>query len=344
MTGRDASAVGEQEIAYYVDQVTAALADLPPSTREELLEDLPEHLAEVAAEADGSLTERLGSPEAYAAELRAAASIEAPSPRPNLDQRLAVAVAGIRRRLRVTDHRLGALIGYPRASEYFRLLRPAWWVLRGYLVAMLITTVLDSPLGLFPSLGHSRLAGLLLLAAVVWGSIWLGRRSAGFTRWPRVVLGLGAGVLVLFGLVGFFSVSTQSVNDGYYQQTGYYDPMSNVQDVFVYDRQGRLLRDVRLLDQNGQPIRIGADSCHDSQSYSGQQVAPTYPYCPQNAPFEFSGAGPSPEPSPPAGAPSTSEPASGTPSSAPPASTPTSPAPTSPAATPPAGPGATPAR
>ncbi|MFD0594526.1 hypothetical protein ACFQZ4_20580 [Catellatospora coxensis] len=64
------------EIAQYAAQVGAALADLPEQARNDLLEDLPAHLAEVAAEieAEGggaTLTERLGPPSAYAAELRA---------------------------------------------------------------------------------------------------------------------------------------------------------------------------------------------------------------------------------------------------------------------------------
>ncbi|WP_425487277.1 HAAS signaling domain-containing protein, partial [Micromonospora maritima] len=65
-----------QEITDYVDRVRAALADLPPSVRDELTEDLPEHLAEVAAEGDGALVDRLGPPEAYAAELRTVAGAE----------------------------------------------------------------------------------------------------------------------------------------------------------------------------------------------------------------------------------------------------------------------------
>ena len=37
------------EVDYYYERVAAALADLPPHTREELLEDLPAHFAEVLA-------------------------------------------------------------------------------------------------------------------------------------------------------------------------------------------------------------------------------------------------------------------------------------------------------
>src|SRR5215510_6762122 len=71
------TAPAESQISDYLDRVRLALADLPADVRDELLEDLPDHLAEVLAEDAGTLTERLGEPEAYAAELRTAAGIAA---------------------------------------------------------------------------------------------------------------------------------------------------------------------------------------------------------------------------------------------------------------------------
>src|ERR1700694_657493 len=56
----------------YAAAVRAALAPLPESERESLLEDLEDHLGEVASESDVPLQERLGKPEDYAAELRTA--------------------------------------------------------------------------------------------------------------------------------------------------------------------------------------------------------------------------------------------------------------------------------
>ena len=55
------------DVARYATAVRAACADLPGPDRELLLEDLEDHLGEVAAEAGGPLAERLGRPEAYAA-------------------------------------------------------------------------------------------------------------------------------------------------------------------------------------------------------------------------------------------------------------------------------------
>ena len=71
----------EGDVARYATAVRAAFADLPAPERELLLEDLEDHLAEVAAEGEGPLAARLGAPEAYAAELRASAGLPAPGVR-----------------------------------------------------------------------------------------------------------------------------------------------------------------------------------------------------------------------------------------------------------------------
>lgn len=58
----------------YLERVRAALADLPADEVADIIEDVEPHLAEIDAEGD-SLVERLGEPEVYAAELRAAADL-----------------------------------------------------------------------------------------------------------------------------------------------------------------------------------------------------------------------------------------------------------------------------
>jgi hypothetical protein len=65
-------------VGAYLASVRAALSDLPAEERDELCEDLEQHLVEVAAESDEPLSARLGSPESYAAELRASAGLGAP--------------------------------------------------------------------------------------------------------------------------------------------------------------------------------------------------------------------------------------------------------------------------
>lgn len=85
--------VGE-EVGRYASAVREALAHAPAADRELLLEDLEQHLAEVAAESASSLSERLGPPAAYAAELWTAYSGRAPRRRfPS--RRWMVAVGGL---------------------------------------------------------------------------------------------------------------------------------------------------------------------------------------------------------------------------------------------------------
>jgi hypothetical protein len=297
------------DIDAYVGSVRAALAGLPDATRDELVEDLPEHLAEVKADGAGSLVDRLGSPEAYAAELRATAGFVGGFPDPPVD-RVAELRDSLTRALTDVDHRLGPLVGYARVSEFLVLLRPAWWVLRGYLAAMVLASVLDDsgqPLGLLPRIGGSEVVALLLLAGGVLGSIWLGRRTArGLAQWPRYALYAGSVVLVLVALGGFLSADSDARGSGY-ADTSYSDPYGGVQDVYVYDQQGHLVPGARLFDQEGQPIRLGNAECADADgNTSSVPVNSGYPYCPSNAPFRVApGASASDGPATPSAGPAT---------------------------------------
>ncbi|SCF36392.1 hypothetical protein GA0074695_6114 [Micromonospora viridifaciens] len=276
-----------QEIADYVDRVRSALADLPPEVRDELTEDLPEHLAEVAAEADGTLVDRLGTPEAYAAELRAAAGADGGPDRSSVDRRLAALRGRVAARLHGLDTRLGPLFGYATASEFFRPLRPAWWLVRGWLAALLISAALGEPSGLLPRLGGSVLASLFLLAGTVLVSVWLGRHSVGLLGWPRRLLRLGTAALLLFSFVMLVNLDQHASGAefaGPYSEVSVGSPYDSIEDVYVYDQDGRLVRNAQLFDQNGVPIKLGWPTCTDG---SGNPPPPrnAYPYCPDQAPF-----------------------------------------------------------
>ena len=128
----------ENQVARYATAVRAAFADLPGPDRELLLEDLEDHLQEVAAEAGGPLSERLGRPEAYAAELRASAGLPAPDPGAHRE-------GGSWLRRTWGAQQLGrlwaAVSTHPAARatlDFLPELRPAWWVLRGYLAVQAV--------------------------------------------------------------------------------------------------------------------------------------------------------------------------------------------------------------
>jgi hypothetical protein len=280
----------QDQVTTYLYAVRAALGDLPDATRDELLEDLPEHLAEVLADSGGSLTDRLGPPGEYAAELRASIGFVGgfPDPPPN---RFADYRATVLSRLHTADLRLGPLLGYPKASEFLVLLRPAWWVLRGYLLAMALAWLLSGSgqsVGLLPRVGGSDLSALVLLAAGVLGSIWFGRRRFTLAAGPQVALYAGSVILVLAGIGGFLSADSTTLN-GNYPDTQYTDvsnPADNVQDIFVYDERGQLVPGARLFDQEGTALNLGNPYCYDADTgESAHSTHMGYPYCPQNAPF-----------------------------------------------------------
>ncbi|WP_324274691.1 HAAS signaling domain-containing protein [Blastococcus brunescens] len=118
----------------YLAAVEHELADLPTEDRSALLEDLDQHLEALAAEDDDRpVVVRLGPPAQYAADLRSAAglpprgsAVRPPTPalRDRLDEFLS-SPAG--RRITTAAHEVWRLL---------RELRPAWWVLRGYLLVL----------------------------------------------------------------------------------------------------------------------------------------------------------------------------------------------------------------
>ncbi|GAA3297385.1 hypothetical protein Dvina_49145 [Dactylosporangium vinaceum] len=299
------------EIDYYLERVAAALADLPPDVRDDLMEDLPAHFAEVLEEQGGSLVERLGPPDAYAAELRAAAGIEAG--RAPAAARGGIDVELLRLRLGTLDERSGQVIGYERATDFLRLLRPAWWIARGVAIVVLIfaldiipTDRLDDPIG------------LVLMAAAAVFSVRIG--ATGRPRVPRTV-GIGVSVVAVLGLL-FIAVnlpgSLWRLSDSSRSyDNGSYNPYSNVIDVYPVDENGRPLHNVTLYDQDGNAITIGDPyRCDNDQDTGGVHTTrPAYPLCPLGRVDPSASSAPSVSTVPSAGA---SPSPSGSPSVSPP--------------------------
>ncbi|WP_433080604.1 HAAS signaling domain-containing protein [Dactylosporangium sp. CA-052675] len=275
------------EIDYYLERVGEALADLPQEVRDDLMEDLPAHFAEVLEEQGGPLVERLGPPAAYAAELRAAAGIEAGGRNAGAAR---IDLERLRGRLRIVDERGGRLIGYEHATDFLRLLRPAWWVARGVAIVVLIFAMdilpadrIDDPLG------------WVLMAAAAIVSVRLGALGR-----PRMHRFVGYGITAL-GVIGVLVIAVNLERLGgshtYLPQSSY-NPYEGVVDVYPVDQDGRPLQNVTLYDQNGNPISLGdAWRC-----YSGQgpepRATPAYPLCPLGRTAPSEGAAPRPTATP----------------------------------------------
>jgi hypothetical protein len=171
---------------------------------------------------------------------------------------------------------------------------------------MVVARALDDsgqPMGLLPRIGGSELVAVLLLTAAVLGSIWLGRRASRrpLSFWQRYAFLAGSALLVLVAIAGFVAADSDVRGSGYdivdYGNNG--GPYGNVQDVFVYDREGRLVNGARLFDQDGQPIQLGNAYCVDEMTGESQHTQNMgYPYCPENAPFTEPSTAPSASVSP----------------------------------------------
>ncbi len=287
------------QIDQYYERVRAALGALAPDVRDDLLEDLPDHLAEVLAEGEGSLRDRLGEPEDYAAELYAAASGDGPTGA--APHRLQAGWARAAELANGFDLRAGRLVGYPRLTELLRAMRPGWWVLRGWIVAEWLVGRNDR-WNIVPKIGGSSLVGFAFLLALIAASVWIGQRSLRFTDWPRRLMLIASAIIAVWALVSLTNnVGTSYSYGGPVNDVGPYSDGTGADatDVYVYDQNGNQVPGARLFDQNGNPIQIGSGTCQNGDiapgtGPDGTAQSWTYPLCPADpGPFR-SGPGPLP--------------------------------------------------
>lgn len=250
------------EVREYLAAVRAQLADLPAEDRDELLADVEISVHEAAAE--GVRQERLGTPETFAAELRAAAGL-APRPAPVVDTPQG---PGLR-------EQLGALIGRARDDERVqraRELAPVWWVARAWVAVVLLTMMTGGAFSAaqpaFPAPLGGPGSALLILCAVA-GSVWLGmkRKSGRLLIAFNVLLALGA--LVAVARVANAERATQVV----YVESGTGTDVGAlglnrsgepVRNIYAFSRDGTMLLDVLLYDDLGRPLDIGAPQVDDA--------------------------------------------------------------------------------
>ena len=245
------------EVADYLDRVRAALADVPAEERDEMLADLEVSLLEGAEDSLEPPEARLGPPERFAQELRAAAGLTTQPP---------LASRGLREHLR-------AFAATPRAraaQETARELAPVWWVARGYVAACALALLAgfnwSDNWSFLPVRGHA-LGGMLLVLAGMTASVWLGlraRRDARLRRRRRLAaLNVVVGILAL-------PIGVQAMEGGEsYVTEAYYEPVpaaaldrfningDPVENIYPYSRDGKLLLDVLLYDESGNPLQVG---------------------------------------------------------------------------------------
>jgi len=268
------------DVATYAASVRAALSDLPSDQAAVLLEDLEDHLREIAAETGGTLTERLGPPEKYAQELRTAyGATSSPSPR-----RPDPAFRDVRRAVAwVTSS-----AWYREVRVFLPDLRPAWWVLRGYLAALILTAAFsrDYPLGPIPNPATKRgLAEILAAGVAIWLSVRIGRRSRKLPQGAQV-LAISANVLIAFvalavlGNMHTFAYSeligTATPEQAPFNAAYAAGPLTNI---YPYSQDGKPLTNVLLYDQDGRPITVEQSEAQTTYPIGadGKAITNAYP-------------------------------------------------------------------
>jgi hypothetical protein len=266
------------DVIAYATAVRAALAALPAAERESLLEDLEDHLAEVASESDVPLLERLGKPEDYAAELRSAYGADE---------------AGSNGRRRPVGDRFWAFVATVTGTQTYRELRsllpelrPGWWVLRAYLAVLVLAFMFKGGNNLRPIPNPFSRFGLLevmAMAGAIVISVRLGRRGVPASRGLRLAtqaLNVLIAVLTVPVLVSMSTTQPYAyVSDPYSSASaaGYYPPFMNI---YPYTKDGKPLKDVLLYDQNGRPLtpaNAGGVTTDYPIGADGQPITNSYP-------------------------------------------------------------------
>lgn len=308
------------EVTTYAAAVRAALADLPAHEADVLLEDLEGHLAEIVAEGEGPLTERLGPPEQYAQELRAAYRATRTEGRRQQHRVL--------RDVRFSVTWVKSSPWYQQVRAFLPSLRPAWWVLRAYLAVLIVTAALSPgyDLGPIPNPGTIHgLAEILATGVAIWLSVRIGRRRQPLPQ-PARLLALSANVLIAFvAIVILGSMRSFPSSDMLGASSPEQPPFAGAfaagptTNIYPYSQDGKPLTNVLLFDQDGRPIGVqqseaqssyptGADGQPITNAYpltqrhvNGDPVAPprvAIPPWPSPSPTAMPAASPSPSPTP----------------------------------------------
>jgi hypothetical protein len=262
------TATTTQPIRDFALAVRAALSDLPTDDVDDLTEgleaDLTEQAADAAADADSTaLRFELGDPVAYADELRGAAGLPlrgaAPAVRVPRLRRLRTRVGGIRvsATRRIRSSAAGAAL-----LDFLLVLRPLWWVLRGWVVYAVASVFAGGPISTVPT---DPVRWLVLSAFVILSVQW-GRGHWLPWRWLpgfRSVVSVCA-ILVMPVVLNYTAHQANVQNSAFVEYNPSPTPglmQSGVQvtNVFAYDADGQPLTDVQLFDQDGRPLNVVND-------------------------------------------------------------------------------------
>lgn len=271
----------------FLARVRDELADLPADERDELLEDIESHLAEVAGEGEVALAVRLGSAEEFAQELRHSAGLP-PRAAVRAPSRLATGREWLERAIR----RAESLRGHFDA-------RLVWQLTRGWLLAVAVAFVV-SRFGDSSAWGHAHAwlphpgirgdGAALILVGIVALSVLLGRRAA---AGKAVRLDRLASAAALVAIVPAAWHMDSPPRSPYYssqplQTRVAFAPLPGlsfngnpVSNIFAFDRSGAPLNDVLLYLPNGRALNVDANRIDPHRRYlvtrRGNRVYNSFP-------------------------------------------------------------------
>jgi hypothetical protein len=245
----------------FLARVRDELADLPPDERDELLEDIESHLAEVAGEGEVALAARLGSAEEFAHELRNSAGLPPRTAPPSASRMQAVRTGAS-----AVARRADSLRAQFDAALVWRLAR-GWLLAAG--VALLVGRLRDTRVwsikhAWLPHPGLSGHAALVALAAFVALSFWIGRFAA---RGRGVRLDRAVSALALVAVVPALLHLDSPPRERHVAFRTFYQSSTEpglafngvpVANIFPFDRSGKALNDVLLYLPDGQPLNVAA--------------------------------------------------------------------------------------
>ncbi|MCG2803367.1 MAG: hypothetical protein L6311_14905, partial [Cellulomonas sp.] len=157
--------------------------------------------------------------------------------------------------------RLRAVPGWPAVEDFLLVLRPAWWVLRAWVLWRILAAF---GFGWSGALLPGSAVGLVALVVLLVGSVQWGRgrwRTRG--GWHRLVLGVS--VVAAVAALPVLGVSAQPrvvVGQDYAEVTpsdGVVVDGERATNLFVYDGDGDPVEQAQIYDQDGRPVLTARD-------------------------------------------------------------------------------------
>ena len=286
--------VAPATVAEYAARVREHLAGLPAEQVDDLTDGLEADLADALADevapagVRGDLIALFGPPADYARELRVAAGLPEPQPVPGARLGLRPRLRGMRSDVRHAALRATAGIRrqpwWPGVRDFAASIRPAWWLLRAWVVYQVALQLvggrytLGGKGGWMPTDAPTwLLLGALVVVSVQWGrGLWLPPSA----RWLTAAASAVGVVLLVPAVVWadnaavrwqtqYETAYVEQPSDGVPREDGVWVDGMQVSNLFVYDAEGDPLSDVQVYDDRGRPVRTTSDDGWSTWSLPG---------------------------------------------------------------------------